>query len=142
MDWKLEVIVLPVSDVDRAKKFYTEQVGFNCDIDHSAGEDFRIVQLTPRGSGCSATLMRNPEAAGSLKGLQIVVTDVDAARAELVERGVDVGEIIHFEDGQQVPGHDPNRADYGSFFSFADPDGNTWMIQEVPSRATAEAEAK
>jgi catechol 2,3-dioxygenase-like lactoylglutathione lyase family enzyme len=135
MDWKLEVIVVPVSDVDRAKKFYTDQVGFDCDVDHSAGEDFRIVQLTPRGSACSATLMRDKDAAGTLKGLQVVVTDIDAARAELLERGVEVSELFHFADGRQAAGPDPARADYGTFCSFADPDGNAWLIQEVPSRA-------
>jgi predicted enzyme related to lactoylglutathione lyase len=135
MDWKLEVIVVPVSDVDRAKKFYTEQVGYHCDVDHSAGEDFRIVQLTPPGSACSATLMRNPAAAGTLQGLQVVVSDIDAARGQLAGRGVDVTGLFHFTEGRQEPGHEPARADYGTFFSFADPDGNSWLVQEVPSRA-------
>lgn len=137
MDWKLEVVVVPVTDVDRAKKFYTEQVGFHCDVDHSAGEDFRVVQLTPRGSACSVVLMRDPEAAGTLKGLQIVVSDIDAARAQLAGGGVEVGGVFHFEDGRQAPGHDPDRADYASFTAFADPDGNAWLLQEVPSREEA-----
>jgi catechol 2,3-dioxygenase-like lactoylglutathione lyase family enzyme len=135
VDWKLEVIVVPVSDVDRAKEFYTDQVGFHCDVDHSAGEDFRVVQLTPPASACSVVLMRNEQAAGSLHGLQVVVADIDAARTELLERGVAASDFFHFVDGQQSSGLDPARTDYGSFFSFADPDGNGWLIQEVPSRA-------
>jgi len=130
VDWKLEVVVVPVSDVDRAKTFYTEQAGFGLDVDFSAGADFRVVQLTPPGSACSITLMSQP-AAGSLSGLHLVVSDIDAARAELAGRGVDVGEIYHFESGKRVPGHDPARADYGSFLSFSDPDGNGWLVQEV-----------
>jgi predicted enzyme related to lactoylglutathione lyase len=134
VDWKLELIVIPVSDVDRAKSFYMEQAGFGLDVDHSAGEDFRIVQLTPPGSACSVTLMRNTDAAGSLQGLHLVVTDIDAARAELVDRGADVSEVFHFEEGGQQPGPDPERRDYNSFLTFKDPDGNGWMVQEVRRR--------
>ena len=96
MDWKLELVVVPVSDVDRAKTFYTEKAGFGLDVDHQAG-DFRVVQLTPPGSACSVTLMRNPEAAGSVSGLHLIVSDIDAARAELAERGAEASEIFHFE---------------------------------------------
>ncbi|MGH4024674.1 MAG: VOC family protein [Pseudonocardiaceae bacterium] len=135
MDWKLEVVVIPVSDVDRAKVFYTDRTGFKLDVDYSAGDAFRVVQLTPPGSACSITLMRNTEAAGSLQGLHLVVPDIDAARAELAERGTDVSEVFHFEAGGQTPGHDPERRDYGSFLSFSDPDGNSWLIQEVRSRS-------
>jgi predicted enzyme related to lactoylglutathione lyase len=131
VDWKLELVVLPVADVDRAKAFYMEKVGFNLDVDHRAGEDFRVVQLTPPGSACSITLMRNTEAPGSVQGLHLVVADIEAARAELIERGADVGEIFHFEAGGQVPGPDPQRSNYGSFLSFNDPDGNGWQVQEV-----------
>ncbi|MGP0032008.1 MAG: VOC family protein [Acidimicrobiales bacterium] len=131
MDWKLELIVLPVSDIDRAKAFYLDQAGFDLLVDVSAGDEFRVVQLTPRGSACSIALMRNTEAAGSLGGLHLVVADLDRARAELTGRGAAVSEPFHFEDGQQVAGPDPQRADYGSFFSFADPDGNEWLVQEV-----------
>jgi catechol 2,3-dioxygenase-like lactoylglutathione lyase family enzyme len=131
MDWKLELIAVPVSDVDRAKAFYTDQAGFNLDVDHRAGDDFRVVQLTPPGSSCSITIMRNTNAAGSVQGLHLVVSDIDAARGELAGRGTDVGEIFHFESGSQVPGPDPQRSDYGSFFSFGDPDGNSWLVQEV-----------
>jgi len=134
MDFKLELVIVPVSDVDRGKAFYTDKAGFNMDVDFKAG-DFRIVQLTPPGSACSVTLMRNDKAAGSLQGLHLVVTDIDAARAELAGRGMDISEVFHFESHGQVPGHDPKRDDYGSYLSFNDPDGNGWMVQEVPSRA-------
>jgi len=133
MDWKLELVVVPVSDVDRAKAFYAEQVGFVVDVDHRAGEDFRVVQLTPPGSSCSITLMRN-DAAGSLQGLHLVVRDIEAARTELVGRGVQVSEPFHFGATGQTPGLHPERSDYGTFLSFEDPDGNGWLVQEVPSR--------
>jgi catechol 2,3-dioxygenase-like lactoylglutathione lyase family enzyme len=134
MDWKLEVVVVPVSDVDRAKSFYTDGVGFTLDVDHAAGDDFRVVQLTPPGSACSITLMKNPDAAGSVDGLHLVVSDIDLAHTELTERGTDASEIFHFEDGAQLPGPDPERRDYGSFFSFSDPDGNSFIVQECRSR--------
>ena len=134
MDWRLETVVVPVSDVDRAKAFYADVVGFHVDVDHSAGEDFRVVQLTPRGSGCSISLMRNEEAAGTLQGLQLVVRDIDEARRQLMDGGVDVPAFVHFEEGVAVEGPSPGRADYETFLSFSDPDGNGWMIQEVPSR--------
>jgi predicted enzyme related to lactoylglutathione lyase len=130
VDWKLELIVVPVSDVDRAKAFYMDQAGFHLDVDHSAGEDFRVVQLTPPGSACSIALMRNEEAPGSIKGLQLVVPDIEAARDELAGRGMEVSEVFHFEEGQQRPGPDPERADFNSFLSFSDPDGTGWMVQE------------
>jgi predicted enzyme related to lactoylglutathione lyase len=124
VNWKLELVVVPVSDVDRAKAFYLEQAGFDLDVDHSAGEDFRVVQMTPPGSACSITLMRNAESAGDVQGLHLVVSDIEQARAELVERGTAVSETFHFESGTQVPGPDPQRGDYESFLSFSDPDGN------------------
>ena len=130
MDWKLELIVLPVSDVDRAKAFYTDQAGFAVDVDVTVGDDMRIVQLTPPGSACSVTLMRNDNA-GTVQGLHLVVDNIDAARAELVARGADVSEPYHFADGEQTPGPDPEHRDYGSFLSFSDPDGNGWLVQEV-----------
>jgi catechol 2,3-dioxygenase-like lactoylglutathione lyase family enzyme len=133
MDWKLEVVILPVSDVDRAKAFYADQVGFRVDVDHSAGQDWRIVQLTPPGSGCSVTLMRN-DAAGSVQGLHLVVSDIDAARAHLVSRGVAASELFHVGATGQAPGPDPERGDYATFLAFADPDGNGWLVQEAPSR--------
>ncbi len=131
MDWKLELIVIPVSDVDRAKTFYIEKAGFDLLVDHSAGDDFRVVQLTPPGSACSIAIMRNTERSGSVQGLHLTVSNIDAARAELTGRGTDVSELFHFEAGKQVPGPDPERTDYNSFLSFSDPDGNGWMVQEV-----------
>jgi predicted enzyme related to lactoylglutathione lyase len=130
VDWRLELVVVPVSDVDRAKTFYIENAGFNLDVDHRAG-DFRVVQLTPPGSACSIALMRNAEAPGSVKGLHLIVSDIEAARAELVDRGAEVTEVFHFDAGRQVPGPDPQRSNYGSFLSFSDPDGNSWLVQEV-----------
>lgn len=138
MDWKLELVLVPVSDVDRAKAFYTENAGFDLLVDHSAGEDFRVVQLTPPGSACAIALMAGA-APGSVQGLHLVVSDIDTARAELVGRGVDASEIFHFEEGAQTPGHEPERRDYGSFLSFSDPDGNGWLVQEVGRRAEREA---
>jgi catechol 2,3-dioxygenase-like lactoylglutathione lyase family enzyme len=131
VDWKLALLVVPVSDVDRAKDFYIDKAGFGLDVDHRAGDDFRVVQLTPPGSACSIALMRNTEAPGSLQGLHLVVSELDAARAELAARGTDVSEIFHFGPGGQVPGPDPQRSDYNSFLSFSDPDGNGWLVQEV-----------
>jgi catechol 2,3-dioxygenase-like lactoylglutathione lyase family enzyme len=129
MDWKLELIVVPVSDVDRAKAFYLDKAGFDLDVDHSAG-DFRVVQVTPPGSACSIAIMSNTEAAGAVQGLHLVVPDIETARAELAGRGVAVTETFHFEDGKQTPGPDPQRGDYNSFSSFSDPDGNGWLVQE------------
>jgi predicted enzyme related to lactoylglutathione lyase len=131
MDWKLELIVVPVSDVDRAKSFYLDQAGFDLNVDHSVGEDFRVVQVTPPGSACSIAVMRNPQAAGNLQGLHLIVSDIDAAHAELVRRGTDVSEPFHFEDGKQVEGPHAQRGDYETFMAFSDPDGNGWLVQEV-----------
>jgi predicted enzyme related to lactoylglutathione lyase len=133
VDWKLELVVVPVSDVDRAKDFYIEQAGFGLDVDHRAGDEFRVVQLTPPGSACSISIGAGITSAppGSVKGLHLVVSDIEAARAELVKRGTDVSEIFHFGASGQTPGLDPQRADYGSYVSFSDPDGNYWLVQEV-----------
>jgi catechol 2,3-dioxygenase-like lactoylglutathione lyase family enzyme len=136
VDFKLELVIVPVSDVDRAKAFYREKAGFRLDVDHRAGDDFRIVQLTPPGSACSITLMRNTQAPGSVHGLHLVVSDIEAAHAELAGRGTDVCAFFHFVEGQQLPGLDPQRSDYGSFFSFSDPDGTSWLVQEVRRRET------
>ena len=130
MDFKLELIVIPVADVGRVKAFYIDNAGFRLDVDHQAGS-FRVVQLTPPGSACSITLMPNAAAAGSIQGLQLVVTDIYKARSELTDRGVDVSEVFHFEEGGQRPGPDPARARYNSFVSFSDPEGNGWLGQEV-----------
>jgi catechol 2,3-dioxygenase-like lactoylglutathione lyase family enzyme len=141
---KLEVIVVPVSDVDRAKRFY-EALGFRLDIDRATGDDFRVVQLTPPGSGCSVIIGSGVTSAapGSVQGLHLVVFDIEAARAELVGRGIGVGEVFHDVGGLfhhagaegRVTGPAPARRDYGSFASFADPDGNGWFLQEVKVRA-------
>jgi catechol 2,3-dioxygenase-like lactoylglutathione lyase family enzyme len=121
MDMKLELVLLPVADVDRAKRFYTEQVGFNLDLDRRAGDEFRVVQMTPPGSACSISvgngILDTPP--GSVQGTHLVVADIDAARAELVGRGVEVGEV----------------QDLGGvlYASFKDPDGNGWLLQQLPS---------
>ena len=133
MDMKLELVVVPVSDVDRAKDFYEQRAGFHLDVDHRAGDDFRVVQLTPPGSACSIAIgvgITSMEP-GSAKGLHLVVVDIVAARAELVGRGVAVSEPFHFGAQGRADGLDPARADYGSFCTFEDPDGNMWLLQEV-----------
>ncbi len=137
MDYKLELVVVPVSDVDRAKDFYVDQMGFTLDVDHQAGDAFRVVQLTPPGSACSITIGTGitQVAPGTYQGLHLVVTDIEAARVELVERGVDVSEPFHFGPEGQTTGVNPERADYGTFMSLSDPDGNGWLIQEVKHRA-------
>jgi len=122
MDWKLELVAMPVSDVDRAKQFYVEQVGFHADHDHQVSDELRFVQLTPPGSACSIAFGTGLTQAqpGSVEGLQLVVDDVHAARAELVSRGVEVSDVHDF--------------DWGSFVFFADPDGNRWSVQQLPKR--------
>jgi len=118
MEWKLELVQVPVSDVDRAKTFYTEKAGFNADHDHRVSDEIRFVQLTPPGSACSIAIGTglSDMPPGSVQGLQLVVSDINAARAELVERGVEVSEV------QELPG--------GSFVFFRDPDGNGWAVQQ------------
>jgi catechol 2,3-dioxygenase-like lactoylglutathione lyase family enzyme len=132
MDYKLEVVLIPVSDVDRAKAFYVDQVGFTLDVDHRAGENFRVVQMTPPGSACSVTIGVGLTDAvpGAVRGTHLVVTDIEAACAALRDRGVDVSEIRHLESGNWATGPSPERRDYESFADFADPDGNTWILQE------------
>jgi catechol 2,3-dioxygenase-like lactoylglutathione lyase family enzyme len=135
MDWTLEVVVVPVSDVDRAKAFYVEQVGFNLDHDVEITEGKRIVQLTPPGSGCSVVIGENvvPDLPppGSLKGLQLVVSDIHAARAQLAQRGVEVGEI-QVMGANPTPQPDP--LDNVGFVFFSDPDGNEWAVQQISAR--------
>ena len=137
MDFKLELVVVPVSDVDRARDFYVEEAGFALDVDHRAGDAFRVVQLTPPGSACSITIGTGltTAAPGSYQGLHLVVADIEAARAELVGRGVEVSEPFHFGAEGQAPGLHPERADYGTYLSFSDPDGNGWLVQEVRKAA-------
>ena len=122
MDWKLELVAVPVSDVDRAKAFYVDKIGFNPDHDHRVSDEVRFVQLTPPGSGCSIAIGKGLTSAqpGSVEGLQLVVSDIEAARAELASRGLDTGPIQDFP--------------WGRFIFFADPDGNRWAVQQLPPR--------
>ena len=133
VDLKLEAIPIPVSDVDRAKAFY-EGLGWRLDADFMVGKDFRAVQLTPPGSPCSIHL--NPMAVpGSAQGMFLVVSDIDAARQELIAHGVDVSEVFHFDgEHRPVPGPDPKLPSYGTYASFSDPDGNRWVLQQVTTR--------
>ena len=133
MDFLLEVLVLPVADVDRSLAFYTDQVGFALDVDYRPSADFRVVQLTPPGSACSVQLVGG--SGGPIPGLYLVVADIEAARGELVARGVSVGDIRHKASarhwqGGWEPGADPERRDYASFAEFTDPDGHVWVLQE------------
>jgi catechol 2,3-dioxygenase-like lactoylglutathione lyase family enzyme len=136
VDWTLELVMIPVTDIDRAKAFYEDKAGFHVDVDHSAGEDFRVVQMTPPGSSCSIAIMKNIDMGpGTQHGLHLCVSDIEAARAELVARGVDAGEPFHFGAQGQQPGLDPERRSYGTYLTFKDPDGNTWLVQEVRREA-------
>ena len=132
MDLKLELVLIPVTDVDRAKEFYVEKAGFNLDVDHQPNDEFRVVQMTPPGSACSITIGIGITNAmpGSVRGTHLVVTDIEAARADLAARGVEISEIRHRTPSGWVPGPDPERRDYNSFADFSDPDGNTWVVQE------------
>jgi catechol 2,3-dioxygenase-like lactoylglutathione lyase family enzyme len=148
VDMKLEVVVIPVSDVDRAKRFYGG-LGWRLDADFAAGDDFRVIQFTPPGSGCSVIFGKNVTAAapGSAQGLYLIVSDIEAARDELLGRGVEISEVFHdagdVHAGKDEPylfgrlrvgGRDPERRTYRSFASFSDPDGNGWLFQEVTMR--------
>jgi catechol 2,3-dioxygenase-like lactoylglutathione lyase family enzyme len=141
-EFKLEVVLLPVSDVDRAKEFYAS-LGWRLDADVAQGEDFRIVQFTPPGSGCSVQFGTNIASAapGSAESLYLIVADIAAARDELLARGVEVGEVFHegapgarFHDAGRAAGPAPGRSTYGSFAAFSDPDGNGWLLQEITNR--------
>ena len=144
MDMKLEIVVLPVSDVDRAKSFY-EAMGFRLDADFVGDGEFRVVQLTPPGSEASIIFGSGVTSAapGSVQGIYLVVFNIEAARDDLVARGIDVSEVFHDAGGvfhhageeQRSPGPDPNRGNYASFATFNDPDGNGWVLQEVRQRA-------
>ncbi len=143
MDMKLEVVVVPVSDVDKAKDFY-QGLGWRLDADFAKSEDFRVVQLTPPGSKCSIIFGTGITSAapGSADGLQLTVTDIDAARAELIGHGVEVSEVFHDAGGVfhhagtegRASGPAPDHKSYGSFVSFSDPDGNGWFVQEITTR--------
>jgi catechol 2,3-dioxygenase-like lactoylglutathione lyase family enzyme len=136
VDYQLQLVLLPVTDVDRAKAFYAEQAGFHLDVDVSPTEGIRVVQLTPPGSACSigfGTGITDAEP-GSTTGLHLVVTDIEAAHGDLTARGVEVSGVRHLVDGEWQPGPDPQHARYASFADFTDPDGNTWVLQEVGHR--------
>jgi catechol 2,3-dioxygenase-like lactoylglutathione lyase family enzyme len=138
MNWTLEVIVVPVSDVDRSKEFYADRLGFDVDVDTGPGDGHRVVQLTPPGSGCSVTLLTQggQMKPGTLKGVQLCVADLEAARAELVERGVDASEIQVFDmSGAQRPYREGDSLDTVGFVFFEDPDGNGWAVQQMPGRS-------
>jgi len=141
-EFRLEVVVVPVSDVDRAKEFYSG-LGWRLDADIAHGDDFRIVQFTPPGSGCSIQFGTNiaADAPGSAQSVYLIVPDIEAARDELLARGVEVSEVFHeggpgarFHDPGRVPGPAPERHTYGSFAVFSDPDGNGWLLQEITTR--------
>ena len=141
-EFKLEVLVLPVADVERAKEFYAS-LGWRLDADIDRGEDLRLVQFTPPGSGCSIQFGRNVASAvpGSAESSYLSVPDIEAAREDLLARGVEVGEVFHeealgarFHDPGRVPGPAPEHRTYGSFAAFSDPDGNGWLLQEIPTR--------
>jgi catechol 2,3-dioxygenase-like lactoylglutathione lyase family enzyme len=136
MDWKIEVVTIPVSDIERARDFYSEKVGFVVDIDFKVTDDVRLVQLTPPGSACSihlgtSTIAMEP---GSIDGVFLVVGDVRAARAELMERGVDVGDVQVFDEGAYRPAREGENLDLVGCFFFSDPDGNRWCVQQIPAR--------
>ncbi len=155
IDMKLEIVVIPVSDVDRAKRFY-ESLGWRLDADFSSGDDWRVIQFTPPGSGCSVIFGKNVTAAtpGSARGLYLIVSDIEAARKELLTRGVEVGEVFHgagdvhagmdepyLSGRKRISGPDPEHRSYGSFASFSDPDGNGWLFQEITTRLPGRVDA-
>jgi catechol 2,3-dioxygenase-like lactoylglutathione lyase family enzyme len=154
-DMKLEIVVIPVSDVDRAKKFY-QSLGWRLDAEYDSGKDFRIMQFTPPGSGCSVIFGKNVTAAapGSAQGLYMIVSDIEAARDELLRRGVKISEVFHDAGNEhagtdesylfgrlRVSGPDPEHRSYRSFASFSDPDGNGWLLQEVTTRLPGRIDA-
>jgi catechol 2,3-dioxygenase-like lactoylglutathione lyase family enzyme len=155
VDMKLEIVVIPVSDVDRAKNFYSK-LGWRLDADFAAGDDFRVIQFTPPGSGCSVIFGRNVTSAapGSAQGLYLIVSDIAAARDELLGRGVEIGEVFHGDANvyagtdqpylfgrHRVGGPDPGHSSYRSFASFSDPDGNGWLFQEITTRLAGRVDA-
>jgi catechol 2,3-dioxygenase-like lactoylglutathione lyase family enzyme len=145
VDMKLEVVVLPVSDIDRAKRFYGD-LGWRLDLDYAPGDDYRVIQFTPPGSGCSVIFGKNvtDAAPGSAQGLHLIVSDISAARDQLLRRGIEIGEPFHDAGGiflhanakDLVRGPNPQRKSYASYASFSDPDGNGWLFQEVTTRLT------
>lgn len=139
VDYKFELIVLPVTDNDRSKEFYAEKMGWTVDVDHAMGDQFRVIQLTPPGSAASITFgtgVSDPSQAGNYKGMHLCVFDIAAAHAELVARGVEVGDLYHFGAEGKAPGLHPTRARYGTYAEILDPDGNQWVLQEVNDNPT------
>jgi catechol 2,3-dioxygenase-like lactoylglutathione lyase family enzyme len=138
VDYKLEMVPLPVADVDRAKEFY-DRLGWHCDVDHHPSEQFRVVQFTPPGSACSVSfgIGITDGTPGTVRGLHLVVSDIAAAHAELTGRGLEISGIRHMTADGWQPGPDPDRGRFASMADFADPDGNTWVLQEVPDEAGA-----
>lgn len=136
LEYKLELVIVPVSDVDRAKHFYADLLGFHVDVDDAPNEHFRVVQLTPEGSGCSISIGTGlgDGVPGSLKGMQLCVADIDAARAELAERGVPISPVRHHDGTGFVDG---KGGDWNAFAFFDDPDGNSWAVQESPTMRSA-----
>jgi catechol 2,3-dioxygenase-like lactoylglutathione lyase family enzyme len=136
MEFRLEVVVVPVSDVERSKAFYAERLGFNVDVDRQVSASMRVVQLTPPGSACSVTIGTGLAAMepGTLKGLQLVVSDVREAHAFLVERGVEVTDVQVFDQGGRRPARADDELDYAGFVFFEDPDGNGWAVQQIRRR--------
>jgi catechol 2,3-dioxygenase-like lactoylglutathione lyase family enzyme len=136
MDWTLEVVVVPVADLDRAKQFYSDKVGFHVDHDTVVSDEVRVIQLTPPGSGCSIVLGKGivEMTPGSLKGLQLVVSDIHAARAFLVERGVEASEVQVYDSGSLRPSREGDELNNVAFVYFKDPDGNAWAVQQITSR--------
>ena len=134
MELKLELVVVPVTDVDRSKAFYADQCGFVVDVDHRVGEDFRVVQLTPPGSACSISIGKGiaKSEPGSLQGLQLCVADIEATRTDLTGRGLELSQIQHIDNGVWIDGP---GGPWNSFMFFSDPDGNSWAIQEKPAEA-------
>lgn len=130
MDWKLEVVVVPVSDVDRAKSFYADRLGFAVDTDYQASEHFRVVQVTPPGSPTSIVFGKGLPSGAPIKGSQFVVQDIAAAAAHLQAAGIEHSGVVHFVDGVPTPGPDPADQDFNSFVFFDDPDGNSWSVQQ------------
>ncbi|TSD83236.1 glyoxalase [Mycobacterium sp. KBS0706] len=149
IEMRLEIVIIPVSDVDRSKRFYGD-LGWRLDLDYATGDDYRVIQFTPPGSSCSVIFGKNVTAAspGAVQGLHLVVGDIDAAREDMVRRGVeiselfhDVGGVFHHADGKCLGGGpNPQRKSYASYASFTDPDGNGWLLQEVSARLSADIE--
>ena len=140
MKYRIEAITLPVSDVDRAKAFY-QQAGWNLDVDTEPAPGMRVVQLTPPGSDCSITFgigTGEQSEPGSYRATYLVVSEIEPAHRELKQRGIPVTDIFHWSENGQTPGTDPKRGDFGSYATFDDPDGNRWLLQEVPSRAASD----